>query len=229
MFERKDSEKFKNHNIPMALACVLFAFVLVSTHFTSGLYAKYTVSDWSGDGARVAAFGHLTLTETIDGEVMARTTDPLPVAPGANIAKKVTVDFSGREMDVYIFVGITQKDWTVSGVNDPRVFTAGTAVDGEGNNVPILTWTVGDGWKFLTEENNEYVYYIHLDSNIPLNQKDVIKELTDHDDYYISVSEWATEDDIAALGTLAPGLDFRAAVVQAGGFPSVTEAWDAVK
>lgn len=43
-------------NIPMCAACVLLCLTLISIHFTSGLYAKYTARADGGDAARVAVF-----------------------------------------------------------------------------------------------------------------------------------------------------------------------------
>lgn len=43
-------------NIPMCIACVLLCLTLFSFHLCGGLYAKYVVSDSSGDFARVAKF-----------------------------------------------------------------------------------------------------------------------------------------------------------------------------
>lgn len=43
-------------NKMMILAAFLLCATLVSIHFSSGLYAKYTVSENAGDGAKVAEF-----------------------------------------------------------------------------------------------------------------------------------------------------------------------------
>ena len=46
----------KKVNIPMLMALVLLGLTLVSSHFTSGLYAKYTSNAEGKDQARVAQF-----------------------------------------------------------------------------------------------------------------------------------------------------------------------------
>lgn len=57
-------------NIPMCLAFILFVLTLITTHLTSGLFARYTVTASGSDSARVAKFdvtGSLDQTEvTVD-------------------------------------------------------------------------------------------------------------------------------------------------------------------
>ena len=43
-------------NIPMCVALVLLLLTMITTHLTSGLYARYSVSATSSDQARVAKF-----------------------------------------------------------------------------------------------------------------------------------------------------------------------------
>ena len=43
-------------NIPFCAGLILLCLTLFSTHFTSGLYARYVVKDSAEDGARVAKF-----------------------------------------------------------------------------------------------------------------------------------------------------------------------------
>lgn len=43
-------------NIPMLLACVLLCCVMISFHFVSGLYARYSTTSTGEDSARVAKF-----------------------------------------------------------------------------------------------------------------------------------------------------------------------------
>ena len=46
----------KKVNIPILIALVLLGLTLISSHFTSGLYAKYTRNAEGSDSARVAQF-----------------------------------------------------------------------------------------------------------------------------------------------------------------------------
>ena len=48
----------------MLLAGVCLCLVIISTHFTSGLYARYSTGASGSDGARVIQFRQLTITET---------------------------------------------------------------------------------------------------------------------------------------------------------------------
>ncbi|MBR4060701.1 MAG: hypothetical protein IKK03_12780 [Lachnospiraceae bacterium] len=52
----KMSIKIVKSNIMLKISLVLFALVLITSHFTSGLYARYTNESTTGDFARVAAF-----------------------------------------------------------------------------------------------------------------------------------------------------------------------------
>lgn len=46
----------RKFNIPMCVALVLLLLTLVTTHLTSGLYARYTAADTNSSSARVAKF-----------------------------------------------------------------------------------------------------------------------------------------------------------------------------
>ena len=72
-------------NIPMFAALVLLLFTLVTTHITSGLYARYTAAASGYENVRVAKFkvdcdvapvaneeGKYTLTVTNDSEVSVK-------------------------------------------------------------------------------------------------------------------------------------------------------------
>lgn len=50
------SSKIVKSNIMLKISFILFALVLITSHFTSGLYARYTNKSTVGDFARVAAF-----------------------------------------------------------------------------------------------------------------------------------------------------------------------------
>lgn len=63
-------------NIPMCLAGILFCLTMISIHFTSGLYAKYTTKYGSEDSARVAKF-EVTEDKTSFHELLM-----IPLEPG---------------------------------------------------------------------------------------------------------------------------------------------------
>ena len=57
----------KTTGLALGAACVLFCLVLISTHFTSGLYAKYVVNAGGKDGGRAASF-HVDASMNSTGE-----------------------------------------------------------------------------------------------------------------------------------------------------------------
>lgn len=59
--------KTKKPNKALWAACVLLCLVLISTHFASGLYAKYVTGTADGDKARVSSF-HPTAVMTAGTE-----------------------------------------------------------------------------------------------------------------------------------------------------------------
>ena len=55
-------------NIPIFLGLFLLCLTMISTYFTGGIYAKYTVRDSASDSARVATF-NVNITSDIDSYV----------------------------------------------------------------------------------------------------------------------------------------------------------------
>lgn len=197
-------------NIPMTLACVLFCLTLISIHFTGGLYARYTTSDTASDSARVATFGRVTLTETVDGNPVDAAYQHI-VTPGVDINKVVHVDFTACEVDTYVFVEVTAAaGWTISAPD----FTAGTASDG----TPVLSWSVDNRWTPVEGAPN--VYYKYVDTNTDWSA-DFIKN------NIIYVNPKTTKTQLDAVENCE--LNFRAIAVQAGGFENAKDAWNAVK
>lgn len=85
-------------NIPMTAALVLLLLTMVSTHFTAGLYARYTSTFYSHDSARVAKFDvDSTMTENADG------TYTLTVDNKSEVAIKYSIIV---EMDAHLQVTV---------------------------------------------------------------------------------------------------------------------------
>jgi hypothetical protein len=59
----KENRKIVQGELMMLLAGVCLCLVLISSHLTSGLYARYTTSASGSDSARVIQFNQLTVTE----------------------------------------------------------------------------------------------------------------------------------------------------------------------
>lgn len=119
-------------------------YLAVATLALTGVtFSRYTASAYSQDGARVAAFGGLTVTDS--GET--------PVQPGVAAQKDLTVRFEGSEAATYVFVELQGSDWTRGADNRTYTYGAGR-----------LSWRVADGWTHLQDN----VYYRELAPNTAL-------------------------------------------------------------
>ena len=95
MRKDKKSRKPVYYNIPMTMACVLFCLTLFTTHFTGGLYARYTATDTADDAARVAKF---SVKHLLKENAEERTQLNVVMVPGQY---KYTVDVTNNsEVDV---------------------------------------------------------------------------------------------------------------------------------
>ena len=119
-------------------------YLAVATFALTGVtFSRYVASAHSQDGARVAAFGGLTVTDS--GSVQ--------VQPGVPAEKDLTVHFDGSEAAVYVFAEV-QGGWTLGA--DNRTYTYGA---------DSLSWRVADGWTHLQDN----VYYRELAPNTALD------------------------------------------------------------
>ena len=204
----------KRHNIPIYLACLLLCLTLISIHFSSGLYAKYTTTVSGSDSARVIKFGDITLTESDSSPI---TDDQkFVIIPGVTIKKNPLISFAGSEAMTYIFVEIeVSSHWDYALSDDKHLFTI---------NTDQLRWQVSDGWTYLKKEgSNTYVFYRLLAPNVVLVDASVISE------GQIQVSSGITASDLTYLtSTGNPYINVRAMAVQGNGFDSATDAWNAV-
>ncbi|MBR5452933.1 MAG: hypothetical protein IKV54_02530 [Clostridia bacterium] len=193
-------------NLPMFLGLFLLCLTMLSTYFTGGLYAKYTVSDSSGDAGRVITFGQLTLTE--EGDFVE--TGKMMIIPGVNIKKQATVEFSGSEAAVYLFVEVNASSgWTVNG----------GSFSYPGSTPAYLSFSVDTAWTPL--EGNDRVYYTALEPGASF-EHGIIK------DGIVTVSQDITKNDMAGI-TDVVSVAFTAWVVQANGFSSPADAWSSLE
>lgn len=119
-------------------------YLAVATFALTGVtFSRYMASAYSQDGARVAAFGDLTVTDS--GSVQ--------VQPGVAAKKDLTVRFEGSEAATYVFVELKGSDWTRGADNRTYTYGAGR-----------LSWRVADGWTHLQDN----VYYRELAPNTAL-------------------------------------------------------------
>lgn len=126
----------------LPLRAWLLYLAVVTFALTGVTFSRYVASAHSQDGARVAAFGGLTV---IDSGVT-------PVQPGVAAQKDLTVRFDGSEAAVYVFAEV-QGGWTRG--------ADGIYHDATG----LMTWRVADGWTHLRDN----VYYRELAPNTALD------------------------------------------------------------
>lgn len=217
------SERRAHMNIPMCIAAVLFCLTLFSLHLMSGLYAKYVVSDDSGDSARVIKFGDLTLTET--GDFVEKTDtegnkfNQFLIVPGVDLEKKATLEFEGSESAVYVFMKVEPSaSWSTTD-NKTWVVRSGEK--------ELMKCTIADGWKPVPTTDGTYVYYQLLEPNTQFKKEAfAVPEEDPEQKNTIWVSEEITRTEIAGLKDLQ--IELQGAVVQAGGFKDVEEAWASI-
>ena len=193
-------------NIALRLAALLFVLVCISIWMMDGLFAKYRTSSSGGDNARVMSFGQLTITEAGDFE----NDHTAIIIPGVNLKKRVTVDFSGSESSVYVFMEAGLPSWSTT---DQKNFSYKN---------DWLKWSVADGWTFLnTDGTGKYIYYRELAPNEVLSSADFISS-----NGVITVSEKIKKSELAEMSSIQ--IDLRATVVQANGFKDAVAAWASI-
>ena len=121
----KMSIKIVKSNIMLKISLVLFALVLITSHFTSGLYARYTNESTTGDFARVATFKVETELDNIalgipegtapsfelGGEdEVASINIPFYVVNNSEVAVEysVEVDFGGVDLPDYLTLSLSK-------------------------------------------------------------------------------------------------------------------------
>lgn len=197
-------------NIPMVIACVLLCLTLLSVHFTSDIFARYTTRADGKDLARVAGFSEIIIEETGDFE-----TGIAYMIPGVDLTKKATVSFGPTELATYVFVKVeTASNWALKIDNlDNHTYTA---VNGK------VSWKIDSGWEFLTRSIGETVvsvYYKKLNPNEALDKIDIIA-----DGGKITVSDTITRKEIPDPGK-EYFINLSAIAVQASGFETAEDAW----
>ena len=210
---RRKRQLHNRPNIALRLAAVLLIMVCISTWMMDGLFAKYRTSDSGGDNARVIGFGNLTLTESGD---FGTAGGQGYFAPGMNLKKQATVTFTGSESATYVFMEAeVSEHWTVIG---NKTFFVGT---------DLLKWAVADGWQFLVQKDNTYVYYRALSPNEKLTDAKFFANMgNDGNEWNVTVSPSIKRADMAALNGIT--INLRASVVQSNGFENVTAAWQSI-
>lgn len=206
-YNRKSPVSFGS--IMIRIASVLFVLTVISVYLLAGVLARYVTTGTGSDSARVAKFGELTITET--GDFDGSSVKKGIIIPGVDLTKDATVHFEESEVLTIVFVEVILSDkWTKAG----NTFMVGTS----------LSWSMADGWDYLDSDtyggNNRYIYYQIVKPNDGLTA-DIIAN-----DGKITVSEEITE---ASIDHLEVGMiSLRAGAIQAGGFETVQDAWNAM-
>lgn len=196
-------KKIKKFRLP--LRAWLLYLVLVAFLSTGVTLSKYVTSTQGGDSARIIKFGDISITETGDF-----TDEKFRIQPGVNLNKTATIDFKGSEANTYVFLEVSTDTFTA--VADNYTFSK---VDEK------IKWSVDKtNWTYLTSEKGKYIYYKALTANTAFNA-DIITDNT----VYVSSQLLNSE----AQGITNLSVSFRGIAVQANGFPTANDAWEAVE
>ena len=126
------------------------------------------------------------------------------------ITKDVEISFGGSEAATIVFVAVRVTNWKTT-ANDYS-FT---------DSQEQLSWSVASGWTFLEKDANLYVYYRKLEPNTTMENVDFIENGE------IQVSSSGTTELYASYPETQ--ITVKGYVVQANGFETVADAWNAVK
>ena len=219
MKHSKKTEQKSKFRLPFS--AVLLYLVLIAAALSGVTFSRYMAGTTAGDTARVAIMRDITVTETGN----FAEPDKWVITPGVDMIKKAVVNFEGSEMACYVFCEIKTTGWSRMDDNYSFVFSGG--------NENILGWAVNNGWKFLSGNGSEAVYYRIVSANAVL-QEDVLAE-----GGKITVSENITKTQLDSLPKDMQ-IKISATAVQYNGFSEgstaeYTEAqralaaWNAVK
>jgi len=200
-------------NVPMCIAFILLCLTLITTHFTSEIYARYAVSAYGYDSAKTIAFGSLNIYETGD----FTEDNKMMIIPGVDLNKKATISFEGSETASYIFLEITVTPsgrWERAENNFYSLKI---------NNKEIMNWSINTKWTYLTQANEgRYIYYQMIESNKTFNENIIENDM-------ITVSEYISNADINSINNIGDiNINFKASAVQSTGFDSPQDAWDSI-
>ena len=164
----------------LPFSAVLLYLLLIAAAVSGVTFSKYMTGTTVGDTARVAIMRDITVTETGN----FAEPDKWVITPGVDMIKNAVVNFEGSEMACYVFCEIKAKGWSRL---DEHSFVF------SGGNENILGWAVNNGWKFLSGNGSEAVYYRIVSANTVL-QADVLA-----DGGKITVSENITKTQLDSL------------------------------
>lgn len=176
----------------------------------------------------VGDIGTLKLYEN-DTEITEPTTNSFDIIPGADIAKKVEVEYSYTnteagydDVPVYVFVKVGATGWTAD--NTKMNYTVS-----EGSK-ELLSWSIASGWTYLPDETDGNVYYRVVAEDGNLGKTLVIAANSGEGNTgNIEVSSDITKANIASVMADAGDITITAYAIQQATFDTVADAWDAAK
>lgn len=134
-------------NIPMFTALILLLLTMITTHMTTGLYARYTVSSSGEDSARVAKFDvdcEVAEVTGKEGEYTLKVTNRSEVAVGY----RIDVDVSGP---MSVAVGEGEPQTPAEGKNTVSFENAAWHLEADSVSEPIaLKFALAD-WSGVTD------------------------------------------------------------------------------
>lgn len=139
-------------NIPMFAALILLLLTMITTHMTSGLYARYTAQASGSDSARVAKFA-VSSTVTANEDKTDEYTHTLVVHNGSEVAVEYSVEVV---MDEHLSVTIGEETKTLTGEETSVTFTDDSwkLAPGANSNGIGMKLAISD-WSGLTDPNED--------------------------------------------------------------------------
>lgn len=165
--------KFKlKKNSLKYLSIFLILIVLILT-MSSEAYAKFKSFLSTNTSARVGNFGELSFYEyTIDGnkQVIGESAqvETFTVIAGEDIAKNLSLSYSGNEIPVYVYLIIEANDWLVIPNDTTNKITLQS---NKGDD--LIYWYLSNDWTYLETKSNEnqFVFYHLVEANKELDEK----------------------------------------------------------
>ena len=198
----------------MHVALLLLCAVIITSHVTGGLYAKYMTKSEGDDSAKVIRFGDIYLEESPNNNLM--------LIPGVVGKKEAYINFEGSEAATYVFVVIeASSHWTCSGNT--------IAMYDQSKRDMLVSLKIDSSWSLVSNDNSKFVYAISLTPNQTLTKKQIF-DVQSNVQGGIIVNSEMNKADIDYLNTVGKiNLNLSAIAVQSGGFVDYSAAWESIK
>lgn len=222
---------YAKKSVSMKVVVLLLAVVLLIGCVAGGTLAY--LMDKSSTVTNTFVVGDIgTLTLKENGTEASNNTNSFNIVPGVDIAKNVTVSYSYTDnandnlddVAVYVFVKVAAVNWDVDDTGDGATYKKYSIE----NN--LLSWSIADGWTYLTTEDGARVYYREVAANASLTDVPVIAALSGEGEAkHIDVSSDIAKTNVSTVATKAGNIVFSAYATQQDGFNDATAAWAVAK